>query len=377
MLNVQQFLRSNGGDLQKLTELYGIKVREYPLDNVIVLNYDQIESPKSEPIVLECRSLVLAMDTFDVVSMKFSRFFNYGECPHLYVDFDISGSLLLEKADGSLVGFNHSPFTGRWEISTRSMYRAEGEHILGGTFRDKILSGAGFCSDEEFQDWSENILSEELTYIFEWVSPENRIVTPYEKSELVLLGVSNKNTLEYHTFSEMSDVCESLISFGLNVRMPKCYPSPESKEHLVEMVNSLPDLQEGFILWCEKTGRRMKMKSTNYLIAHRLRGENTIPTRKNVAELILTGEVEEFLCYFPEYDKYISPVRAEIEAIEKGLKKTWERVSGIVDQKEFAISVKDVPGNAVLFSTRKLGLDDPVKVFHDMELNKKLRMIGC
>lgn len=377
MLNVQKFLKETNGSLEQLSEKYGIKVRLYPEDNVVMLNYDQIDSPKSDPIVVECRSLVLAMDTFELVSMKFPRFFNFGECPHLYEDFDLSSALVVEKADGSIVGFNYSPYTGRWEISTRSMYKAEGEHVLGGSFREKIRSAAGFETEESFQDWCEENLKENLTYIFEWVSPQNRIVTPYEKSELVLLGVSDKIERRLYTMDELRGVLVVFTSSGLFVRLPHIYPSVSSKDELVEMVNQLPDLQEGFIVWCQKTDRRMKMKSSNYLVAHRLRGENGVPTRKSILELVLQGEVDEFLCYFPEYSEVIAPIQEELYLFERQMIDVWTDTKHIQDQKEFAIRIKDFRGNSILFMTRRNGFDDPVQVFHELDINKKMRLLGC
>ena len=53
-----------------------------------------------------------------------------------YHDFDLSRSVIMEKADGSLVGVYHH--NGKWHISTRGMAFAEGEHVMGGTFRDKV-----------------------------------------------------------------------------------------------------------------------------------------------------------------------------------------------------------------------------------------------
>ena len=149
ILQVQLFLRDSyeADPFVALTEQYGIKVRKYPEDNIVLLDYDQIESPKTHPIVIECRSLILAMDTLEVVSRKFDRFFNLGEAPELYQDFDFDSAVVMEKADGSLIGVYFNPHTSRWEVSTRGMAKAEGEHMFGGTFRDKVLAAFGFAGD--------------------------------------------------------------------------------------------------------------------------------------------------------------------------------------------------------------------------------------
>ena len=76
-MEVIKFLKANGNNFQKLTDVYGIKVKDYPEQKLVVLNYDQINSPKMEPIVQECRGLILDY-ALNVVCRPFDRFFNYG-----------------------------------------------------------------------------------------------------------------------------------------------------------------------------------------------------------------------------------------------------------------------------------------------------------
>ena len=86
MLNVQKFLLaqkeqglSNAQAFEQLTEQLAIKVKHYPEEGIVLLDYHMIDSPKMNPVVIECRSLILHFDTFEVVSRKFDRFFNYLE----------------------------------------------------------------------------------------------------------------------------------------------------------------------------------------------------------------------------------------------------------------------------------------------------------
>ena len=76
LMNVQTYLRTFG--LQKLTEELGIKVKIYEDEGLMVLNYHQIDSPKSHPVVMECRGLILDTE-FNVVSRSMDRFLNWGE----------------------------------------------------------------------------------------------------------------------------------------------------------------------------------------------------------------------------------------------------------------------------------------------------------
>lgn len=216
MLEVQKFLNEKIGNgfssvaaLSSLTNELGIKAKLYPDDNMVLLDYDMISSPKSHPIVIECRSLILRLSDFSVLSWKFNRFFNSGECPEYYTDFDLSRSVCLEKSDGSLIGIYFNDYTNRWEISTRGMARAEGEHVLGGTFRELALKTMGYATEEEFQT-AIKLLPKHLTYVMELCSPLNRVVKKYDKPCMVLLTVSDSLSLRELPLGEIYS-CQNAI----------------------------------------------------------------------------------------------------------------------------------------------------------------------
>lgn len=79
-MNVQVYLRSGGG-LDGLTERYAIKAtRSIVNSHLVLFKYNQIESPFAEPIVRECRGLILdESEGWCVVSRSFDKFFNHGE----------------------------------------------------------------------------------------------------------------------------------------------------------------------------------------------------------------------------------------------------------------------------------------------------------
>lgn len=74
-MRVIEFIKNHG--IQALTEEYAISVKK--VDDLLVLNYNQIDSPKTHPLVIECRSLILESETLKVVSRGFDRFFNIYE----------------------------------------------------------------------------------------------------------------------------------------------------------------------------------------------------------------------------------------------------------------------------------------------------------
>lgn len=119
-MNVLKYLQTH--TLEELSTTFGIKVKDY--QHFIGLNYSQIESPKSDPITIECRSLKLmkpadANNNWIVASRSFDRFFNYGESPDQYANFDFNESVIMEKVDGSIIPIWYNSIDNKWEISSR------------------------------------------------------------------------------------------------------------------------------------------------------------------------------------------------------------------------------------------------------------------
>lgn len=375
-MKVQEYLRNKNDPLEALATLkeeIGIRYKVYEEDGIVILDYDQIESPKTHPIVIECRSLILSYPEFDVVSRKYDRFFNYGEAPDMYADFSFDDAIVMEKADGSLIGVYYNPKTDRWEISTRCMAKAEGEHLFGGTWRQKVQEAFGFKDEVDFQERCDDIFRRSSTYIFEYCSPENRIVTKYDEAHMVLTGVRCKDGTEVDAVIISSPYVDAAFR-GLRVRAPKIY-SAENMDELVEYANSLPDLEEGFVVRCQKTNKRVKIKSKTYLVAHKLRGNDAVPTRKNVLTLVLEGEVDEFLAYFPEWKGIISTAQSEVDELLADAMIYWEKAKSLESQKEFALVVKSAKAPWILFSARKNGTIPSVE-FHKADLNQKLKTLG-
>lgn len=370
-LNVQKFLieqstqgKSREESFAELNKQFAIKVKHYPEEGIVLLDYHMIDSPKTNPIVIECRSLILNFFTFDIVSRKFDRFFNYGEAKEYYKDFDLGRSVIMEKADGSLIGIYHH--NGKWHISTRGMAFAEGEHAMGGTFREKVLDAFGM-DQAEFQSVF-SVFNKTLTFVFEYTSPENRIVTKYEKPEMVLLSANDgEKEWDYETI-----YC-NLMAYGVkNTRKVKTY-EVSGIDEVVKLANSLPNLQEGFVIYDPVSKKRMKVKSSLYVVAHAIRGNDPLPTKKNLLNLLFTGELDEFISYFPEWQEKAFDVMREVAKVKFTLAEAWDKHKHLESQKDFALAIKGVKYNSVLFQCRKLK-QDIVEVWNSIPVEKKISM---
>jgi len=355
-MKTTEYLKTHG--LDALIENYAIKVREY--DDLIVLNYNQIESPKTDPIVMECRGLILERDTYRVVCRRFDRFFNYGEAPETMTHLDTKKARVFDKVDGSLIGIYH--YEGHWYAATRGTAYAEAECGWGGTFFELVLYALNRDTYEGF-DWKcDYHLNPETTYIFEITSPENRIVTRYKGYTLHYLAARHNETGEY------LDEEEDAIAVGATLINEHRF---DTIEHCIEAAHSLPDLKEGYVIY-QDGAPICKIKSPTYMAIHAIRGEGLTP--KRAMELIVTGEFGEYLFYFPEDEPFFTPYIDALTRLFNNFELVWKEAQNIEDQKEFALAVKDYSFSSVMFTARKKRWS-PYHTFNQMDVRQRVKLL--
>lgn len=339
-LNSNQFIPNTTKEkLESLSEEYSIKISQnerYP--DLYCLNYDQINSPKYNDITKECRSLVIGWDggKFYVVSRSFDRFFNLGEDPEHEVD--ITQLTAYEKIDGSLVGV--FCYNGEWLYRTRSMIMPDESLTINGTtttWKDLIESQIEPCS---------HFMQENCTYIFEIVSPENRVVTRYPERKAYLLQIRNNISGQYTFYEYKKDVA---FMGGWNV--PKQYFF-DSLDHCLQSAKDLPELQEGYVMYNKHGEPVVKVKNPAYVAAHHLRGEGVL-SGKRIMDLIFMNEHLEYLTIFPEDKERFKPYLEAIKNAMKDYTTLWATCRDKEDQKDFALAVKDYPVCGLLFYKKK------------------------
>jgi hypothetical protein len=262
MLHTQKWLKDHSMDFTSLTTELGITIKDY--SDRVVLNYSQINSPKTHPIVRECRGLILSKNN-EVVCRPFDRFFNVGEAPETQSDLDMSRADAFAKIDGSLIKMYN--WGGNWELATRGSAFGENtvfDHDI--TFRQLALDALQL-TEEEFQQEAGK-LSPDKTYLFELTSPLNRCVTHYSDTMMWFLGARSNVDTEYKS-SWWDKYCVSSVFHC--VVFPDVVPFT-TVEDAVKAANSLGGLQEGYVLWQDGIPV-CKIKADAYVTAHRIRSE--------------------------------------------------------------------------------------------------------
>lgn len=366
---LQQALRTTETP-ESLKTKYAIKYKahgKYP--NLIQFKYDMIESPMGEPIVQECRGVILdSANAWDVVARPFDKFFNSNEGHAAKIDW--STARVQEKVDGSLIIMYW--YDDGWHVATSGTPDASGsvdsfkEMTFAGlfmeTYKECGYSVPGLVEDSQLYPDA----TRDICFLFELTSPYNRVVVPHGKSNLTLLGARSRNGKEYNA---------DLVARRYGFTPVKSYPLTSLEEVVASFEHIDPMRQEGYVV-VDENFNRVKIKHPGYVAIHHIRG-NDGPTPKKMLEIVRSGESSEILTYFPEWKPIHDEVKKAFESLASELEADFARcmseVSDIdlkVQQKEFALRAVKTRCSSALFTLRT-GKTSSIRTFlKEMDLNR-------
>jgi hypothetical protein len=341
MLTTQEFLR-NGKTLANLGEELGIISKVHPTLPLVLLNYSQLNSPKLHPIIRECRCLVLELNTWNLVSRSFFRFYNFGEALEVTKYFNWSDFSCMEKVDGSLVNLFY--YGERWIATTRGSW-AEGE-LAETTWANAFLRAFDIQDLQEL-DYH---LPRKFSYALEFCSPFNKVVRHYHAPNMYLLSAfDGEEELNGTTVKALWEENRDLFSY------PQTYHFHNIEEIQAFIYKtSLTDKTWEGIVCRDNENRRIKVKSPTYLALHHLHDNGNIFLTKNLIPIVLAGEIDEILVNFPEVSSKLNEVKATVDKAYKELEQLWESTKLIENQREFAEAILSRTKLAsILFTVRK------------------------
>lgn len=264
-------------------------------EGYIMFKYSQIDSDFNDPIVQEARGIIFKESNWECVCHAFNKFGNYGESYVEELDWD--SVKVLEKIDGSLLKLFYD--NNSWHISTNGTidaFKSNTGNVLYPTFGDLFLNA---IPDNIVAFYSR--LDQNKTYMFELVSPYNRVVIPYENIELYYLGERDMTTGQEYFLPDQW--CKSPRVFEFY-----------NLQDVINAADKLPWDEEGYVC-VDKDFRRCKIKSPNYVMAHYCRNNGAI-TRKRLIDVIINHEIAEFCIYANDYKDLINEVVQEMVEIK-------------------------------------------------------------
>jgi len=217
----------------------------------------------------QCRGIILEKETNRIVCYTFDK--NYDSITELEPNYN----RIEELIDGTQIRLFF--YNGEWRCATTRCIDAKKAYW----FSDKSFFDM-FGEAATAIGFDLNKLDKACCYAFVLCHPENRIVVKYEKPALYHVLTRNMNTLQ-----------ETECDIG--VAKPRRY-------------DSLP--ASGIAIIVDRNGRRMKVQDDKYKLMKELRGNgNNLFFR--YLELRKDGLVDQFLEYYPEYEKKIEEYQRE------------------------------------------------------------------
>lgn len=342
MLEIQKWLLSQNlplsENLQKLQNELGIYAKIDEPTNRVILDYDQIESDKLNPIVRECRGIILNTEDYSLIARGFSRFLNYSEDADDTAKFNWNDKVICtEKVDGSLIILYY--YLGQFWTNTRFSFANSEVNNCGKTWSELVFSCINTTK-----------LSPALTYILELSSPFSQVVRYYPEPRVSLLSTFISDCeLAWSSTVKESEKCGIKLTNSYEVS------SYEDVQVLLKIESEKDKTFEGWVIR-DINDHRLKIKSPEYLYLHRAVNNNNLSNVKNLVPLILSGEKSEILTYFPAVREQFEKLEGDVEDIKSLLMKVWERAKDIESQKDFALEImKDLNYTSPLFSARKCG----------------------
>lgn len=301
--------------------------------DIWILNYSpttQIERVWDD-YTLSCRGLVIDGNG-DILARPFQKFKNYEEYDPSEVDMSLDFDIF-EKMDGSLIILFYYRARDKWIVASRGSFMSE-----------QSLEAEKMLNPNVFEGLSVN-----LTYLFEVIYPENRIVVDYgDMRQLVLLAVIETSSGYEVSYEAMYGAFSSIFT------IVKKYPLKNITD-LLDLKKLEEDNKEGFVVKFSN-GFRVKVKFAEYI---RLHGVLTNVSNLTIWRHLMNGDDFDMLLdkvpdeFYDWLKRTVKTLEQKYNEIERLALKEFVRIyrwENLTDRKEFALeALKSKEYNAIMF----------------------------
>lgn len=242
-----------------------ISIEKHPYVDLYILNYTKKASQQAiwNEVTLNSRGLIIDK-IGNIVSYPFRKFFEIDQLPAELIPSD-NPTEIVEKLDGTL-GIMYW-FNGRPYISTRGSFTSF-----------QALKATEILHTKYSHIF--HLLNQNHTYLFEIISPDNRIVVDYgDKEDIFLIGVIDNETREDIDINNYKEIFNLPLKFDVK--------SEFSIDDLYSIAteNSI----EGFVIKYENNFR-IKLKNKDYVSKFKF---YTYSIKKYALEKVFFGAEDE------------------------------------------------------------------------------------
>jgi len=223
------------------------------------------------------------------------------------------------KEDGSIINFIELP---NGKIISKSKMSFESEQAL--------MAQKLFESNQNINTFVKDCISKDLVPIFEYVSPINRVVVKYNKSDLVLLRLRDNKTGEYLSIDDF-DILSKPMSFKFSLK------------DLMNLKGNLESI-EGWVVEFSD-GQKVKIKTDWYLSLHRILTDYS--NREDyLIDMILDEKIDDILSVLDYGSEQRRLVESVVEITNRKVMYISNEVDRVLstydgDKKSFVLSNKE------------------------------------
>ncbi|KAI9549472.1 hypothetical protein GHT06_001872 [Daphnia sinensis] len=246
---------------------------------------------------IECRGITFATDTGNITSRPLHKFFNVGE-----------------KESTQIQNL-------KWEEVTRVMIKRDGSVIAGTNVGGKMAMKSKKAFDNKqaqdameyvnlfpiYQSFHEWCLSANVTPIYEWTAPDNRVVVMYDTASLVLLHVRDN------------------VTVAMGIPMVEEVNDFEIQTYL-QLAKTIEGI-EGWVIQFS-TGDMVKLKTQWYMDRHRIM--TNVRTR-DIAQAVIDETVDDLKAKLYSENLDASPIIEIEQDVVQKLNLIKDELSQITD----------------------------------------------
>lgn len=264
-----------------------------------------------------------------IVSRPLHKFFNLAERQEVQPNVLDWTSMVagFDKMDGSMI--TTGMIDGQFFAKSKKSFKS-----------DVAVSAESFVStNQKYYDFTKYCVNANLSPIFEFTSPQHRIVLRYDVENMTLLHVRDNFTGEY-----LMPVEKEILANKFNIPVNK--PLFGNGFDLPELLKSLNTVEgiEGYVIQFAN-GEMVKVKTKWYMNLHHA---VTFVRERDIARLVIEEKIDDYIAYVslnaPEADlsriNYINDtIKSEIETLSQEIDSIAKQYIN-VEIKEAALALK-------------------------------------
>lgn len=247
----------------------------------------------------ECRGIIFDTEGH-IMSRPFHKFFNVNEREETQTHLiDMSQPhVIMEKMDGSMI---------------RPIWLYDRVYLATKMGRTDIAIEAEKLLSNDQWDWLEDVMNTNVTPIFEYIAPTNKIVIEYSEPRLVLLAMRNNFSGNY--YMPYSSPFEVVPQYG------------SVDGGLAEYIARAREMsgREGDIIRFAD-GHMIKIKNDWYVRIHKTK--DLIRSERNIADIIVNEQLDDVLPLLDAAD--LATVREYELRFDAALENVLGRLEGLV-----------------------------------------------